>query len=81
MKYTVKLFGIFEDEMGSSALDVESPNELSVDELQKKMHKEYPILEEVVHYMVAVNQIYCNDPTQLLSEKDEIALIPPIAGG
>jgi len=81
MKYSIKLFGIFEDEIGQSVLDIEAESVLKVGELREKLHQKYPILEEVQHYMVAVNQIYCNDFNALLTEKDEIALIPPIAGG
>lgn len=81
MKYSIKLFGIFEDEIGQSVLDIETESVLKVGELREKLHQKYPILEEVQHYMVAVNQIYCNDFNALLTEKDEIALIPPIAGG
>ena len=81
MKYSIKLFGIFEDEIGQSVLEIEAESVLKVGELREKLHQNYPILEEVQHYMVAVNQIYCNDFNALLTEKDEIALIPPIAGG
>jgi molybdopterin synthase catalytic subunit len=81
MNYSVKLFGIFEDEIGLSTLEIESAAPLSLDQLQSKLHNTYPILGEVQHYMIAVNQEYCTDLELELTENDEIALIPPIAGG
>jgi molybdopterin converting factor small subunit len=81
MKYTVKLFGIFEDEIGKANLNIETKESLTMDQLQVKLHNSYPILDEVQHYMIAVNQEYCSNLEQILTENDEIALIPPIAGG
>lgn len=81
MLYTLKLFGIFEDKIGSSTLELSSSKELTVSNLKKDLHARYSIFDEVKSYMLAVNEAYCDDDSRILLHDDEIALIPPIAGG
>lgn len=81
INYTVRLFGIFEDKLGQNAMKIELDSSATLAQLKDLMEQKNPVFSEVKHYMVAVNQMYCDEPDILLKESDEIAFIPPIAGG
>ena len=50
-------------------------------DLRKLLERENSVFQVVKNYMVAINEEYCDDDLTILRESDEIALIPPIAGG
>ncbi len=77
MKNKVLLFGILEDIVGSKELIISESN--SSDELLKNIKKQYPELENKT-FQIAVNQQIINTNTTL-NDGDEIALLPPFAGG
>lgn len=54
-------------------------NPLSVEDLNHLLFNKYPALKEM-NYKIAVNQTLADD-SLLLNENDEIALLPPFAGG
>lgn len=55
-------------------------NGTSVGDLRKSLSMRYPQLDKLNSVFIAVNQEYAPDE-KVLSEKDEIALIPPVSGG
>ena len=76
---TVKLFGIARDIVGSSSMEI-SDEILSVNQLLGYLKQEYPDFGKLNSLLVAINSEYAeNDAT--ISEKDEIAIIPPVSGG
>ncbi|HJN63139.1 MAG: MoaD/ThiS family protein [Flavobacteriales bacterium] len=77
MKNKVLFFGILEDIVGSKELIISESN--SSDELLKNIKKQYPELENKT-FQIAVNQQIINTNTTL-NDGDEIALLPPFAGG
>ena len=77
MKNKVLFFGILEDIVGSKELIISEGN--SSDELLKNIKKQYPELENKT-FQIAVNQQIINTNTTL-NDGDEIALLPPFAGG
>ncbi len=80
MKVTVLLFASYADAFGAPTLDVQLPPSATVSDL----------LGEIAHLrgdkrlpsrpLVAVNHRYA-PPDLALSPGDEIAIIPPVAGG
>ena len=77
MQVKVLFFGVLTDitETGSKHYN----NVKSIGDLKLRIEDDYP---EVVHYNFRIsvnNQIVNNDP--LLNDGDEIALMPPFAGG
>ncbi len=80
MKVNVLAFGIAKDIFGSSSVDVELPDHGTTSNLKQLLEDLYPRLKHLVCYMVAVNNEYASDEG-LLTEKDEIAIIPPVSGG
>ena len=80
MECTVLLFGITRDMVGSGKTSVELGEGASVAELMGSLRETYPELGQLKQLLIAVNNEYATDST-VLSEKDEIALIPPVSGG
>jgi len=80
MKIQVLLFGIARDIVGSSQLTLDQQEGLDVKSFKELLKDKYPKMNHLSHFKVAVNQEFANDQ-QILSEGDEIALIPPVSGG
>jgi sulfur-carrier protein len=78
-KYKVKAFGITKDILGGRENVVEIEGQ-TVAALREALHKKYPGLKGLKSLFIAVNQAYAEDQL-VLTENDEIALIPPVSGG
>ena len=79
MKVNVLAFGIAKDIFGSSVINIELPG-ATTGALKEYLEEHYPRLKQLVSYMVAVNNEYALDES-ILTEQDEIAIIPPVSGG
>lgn len=75
----IKTFGISRDILGGREVELDM-NGSSVGDLRKTLSTRYPQLDKLNSLFIAVNQEYAADE-KVLSEKDEIALIPPVSGG
>lgn len=73
-------FGIAKDIVGGSSFDIELAGEKNVDELRAKLNNRFPGLMRLASYFIAVNDEYASADFAI-SEKDEIAIIPPVSGG
>ncbi len=80
MSLKVALFGITRDIVGTSVIELPAPAPATVGELLVEMRKQYPALGELRSCAVAVNNEYAAHDHPLRTV-DEIALIPPVAGG
>ena len=80
MKVSVLAFGIAKDIFGCSSVDVELAEQETTGDLKQLLEERYPRLKHLASYMVAVNNEY-SDNEDVLSERDEIAIIPPVSGG
>jgi len=76
---TVKLFGITRDIIGRSSIEL-NDNIKTTKELLMTLKKQYPELEKLTSLLVAVDNEYADQPRAIKSGQ-EIALIPPVAGG
>jgi molybdopterin converting factor subunit 1 len=77
----ILLFGALKDAAGTPAVTIEAHGEMTVEALLERLCAQYPsIAKYLPHTRVAVNYEYCNT-SQQVKEGDEIALIPPVAGG
>jgi molybdopterin synthase catalytic subunit len=83
MEITILLFGTLKDAAGTDRIAVAIPDSTSVSvaALLEECGQQYPqIARWLPHVRVAVNLEYAG--TQgLVAEGDEVALIPPVAGG
>ena len=80
MSLKIALFGITRDIVGMSIIELPAPAPATVDELLTEMRRQYPALGDLRSCAVAVNNEYAA-LDQPLHTTDEIALIPPVAGG
>jgi len=80
MNLKVLLFGIAKDIAGDNEIvfDIEKP--ITVKQFKEALQKQYPDLDSLSHFAVAVNQEFALD-SQVIKETDEIALLPPVSGG
>lgn len=77
---SVLLFGIARDLTGHSAVSIVLGEESSVGDLLGQLHQRYPALTGIRSLLVAVNGEYA-EAGQRLTDRDEIAIIPPVSGG
>ena len=81
---TVKLFGMTKSLAGNQgSLALASPNGRRVKDLVELLNAGYPMIGELIHkkkVLVSVNQEIAHEETEI-RDGDEIALLPPFAGG
>jgi molybdopterin synthase sulfur carrier subunit len=80
MKINVLAFGIAKEIFGGLVVDVELPEKSTTRSLRRTLEERYPRLRQLASYMIAVNNEYASEDG-LLTERDEIAIIPPVSGG
>jgi molybdopterin synthase sulfur carrier subunit len=79
MKHNIKTFGIAREIMGGREIKLETAGG-TVGELRRELVAAYPKLQDLRSLFIAVNLKYADDEV-VLTEADEIALIPPVSGG
>ncbi|WP_029420215.1 molybdenum cofactor biosynthesis protein [Alicyclobacillus macrosporangiidus] len=80
MTFTVHLFAGLA-EIAGPAVTVELGTPATAGEIRRALQQRLPELaSDLEHALIAVNQQYANDD-QVVSDGDEIALIPPVGGG
>ena len=80
MKINILAFGIAKDIIKGQTLDLEVEDNSTVGKLKSVLCTQYPDFERLRSLAIAVNEEYREDD-YLLSEKDEIVIIPPVSGG
>ena len=80
MRLKILTFGIARDIIGGSTFETQITEGSTVADLKKELLEKYPRFGTLASLMIAVNTEYGNEET-VLSEGDEIAIIPPVAGG
>jgi molybdopterin synthase catalytic subunit len=76
MRIAVKLFAVLRERAGARSLELELPDGACVDDVWPALE----LGEEPPGLLLAVNRAYVGRDT-LLSDGDEVALIPPVSGG
>ena len=80
MKINILAFGIISEIFGSNSINLLLPHNINIIGLKAILNQKYPALLQLKSYMVAVNREYANGEA-LITENDEIAIIPPVSGG
>lgn len=80
MKIEALFFGMSRDLTGQSPITFELHEGLTVKMFREILVNNYPRLSEIDSFAIAVNESYAED-TLLLSDKDTVAIIPPVSGG
>ncbi|MEO9475999.1 MAG: MoaD/ThiS family protein [Cyclobacteriaceae bacterium] len=78
VKVTVKYFGAVAETVGKSGEEITMNETKKLSLLQKNLEKQYPDLEAAT-YRLSVNKKLIEDCE--LADGDEVALLPPFAGG
>ena len=79
MKIRITAYGIARDILNGSSHEF-SLEVKSVGDLKDRMISDYPAFGELRSLRFAVNEDYCEDD-YILSENDEVVIIPPVSGG
>lgn len=80
MKLKILAFGITKDILGAAEKELETQDDLNVGQLKRILEEDFPQLVKLKSYFIAVNEEYAEDD-QIIVERDEVALIPPVSGG
>ncbi|HMU39309.1 MAG TPA: molybdopterin converting factor subunit 1 [Pseudomonadota bacterium] len=81
MKVSVRYFALLKERLGKDRETVELPDGASVSELLSRLSERQPfVAASRKAVQVAVNQEFMPETT-VLADGDEVALIPPVAGG
>ncbi len=80
MTVRVLAFGIVRDIFQGNEQSVHLPEGATVADLKAQLSRDFPTLETLRSWMIAVNSSYAEDE-QILKESDEVAVIPPVSGG
>jgi molybdopterin synthase catalytic subunit len=81
MHVNVKLFAILRDRAGTNQTNLELPAGSRVADAAAQLAQKFPAIADFLPRVAhAVNQAYV-PATTVLSDGDELALIPPVSGG
>jgi molybdopterin synthase catalytic subunit len=81
MRVRVLLFALYRDLAGAPEIEIEVPAGATARDAVRIVRGRGPSFERLPDQpALAVNEVYANLET-VLSEGDEVALIPPVAGG
>lgn len=80
MKIEALFFGMSRDLAEQSAITFELEEGVTVKKFREILVKNYPLFSELDSFAIAVNESYAEDEL-LLSDKDTVAIIPPVSGG
>ena len=80
MNVEVKLFAVAKQLAGSETVSVELPPNAKVKDLRTALGKREDLRDIIDRAMIAIDAEYASDDA-IVSEKAEIALIPPVSGG
>ena len=81
MTYTLKLFAVLKDKVGSDTWQFQSEKPLTGSGLLSAFFDANPQVDGLRKVTrLAVNQSFCSGDPQL-NPSDELALIPPVSGG
>jgi molybdopterin converting factor subunit 1 len=80
MTVTVLLFASYADALGAASLDVELPRDATVRDLVTAIRARPGAERLPASPLVAVNLQYAGGD-RIVQDGDEVALIPPVAGG
>lgn len=79
MKIEIKYFGLLAEAIGKQQEVLVLDKTASLQDLKKVLLATYPLLKSK-QFKVAINQCLIDEDCTL-SEQDEVALLPPFAGG
>ncbi len=80
MTLRILAFGVAKEIVGGRSVTLELNETPTIAALSDMLQIRYPQLKALASYRLAVNNEFAS-ATDVLHEKDEIAIIPPVSGG
>jgi molybdopterin converting factor subunit 1 len=81
MKITLKLFGSLREAVGESTIEVELDDGARVSELRSWLAGRNPLVDKLGDRLAASVNLEIAEPEAVLQDGDEVAFLPPVAGG
>ncbi len=81
MRVTVKLFGSVREAAGATQLEEELPEGSRVSDLQARLTRQFPVFERFGSRLATSVNLELVDSQSVLRDGDEVAFLPPVAGG
>jgi len=81
MQITVKLFALMREKAGTDTILLDVPAGASLTQVLAMLACQYPMLEPYMANTRFSLHMDFVDPETILTEGDEVALIPPVSGG
>lgn len=79
MRVSVLLFAALREALGTPQIEIDVPESARVRDVLEQLRSNHPTLAGR-RFAIALNRSYGTED-QMLSEGDQIALIPPVSGG
>jgi molybdopterin synthase sulfur carrier subunit len=76
----IKLFASCRELIGKDNITIKLKNQITAADLRKEVMNLYPILHQRNQFVVAVNYQIVDEKTPI-SQKDQVAILPPVSGG
>ena len=74
-------FATIRDRAGTKTLDMEIPDDMTVEGLKDKLANDYPKLKESMSsVLITINREYAFDEA-IIPQSAELAMFPPVSGG
>jgi molybdopterin synthase sulfur carrier subunit len=80
MEITIVAFGIAKDILGANEIELAFNEPITVEKLLAELKTRYPAFQELRSLAIAINENYAS-PGQIINARDEVVIIPPVAGG
>ena len=80
MKVNILAFGIAKEIFGGTSYTMELNDACGVNELRHSLEEKFPRLKQLSSFRIAVNNHFASSD-EMITEQDEIAIIPPVSGG
>ena len=80
----VLLFARLRDELGTGVVNLEIPSPARISDVRTALCQQFPQHSALLaegKALVAINQNLTNDEQASVSDRDEVALFPPMTGG
>lgn len=80
MKVNLIAYGIAKDILNGGQTKIELSTEPSIGAIKQELVKKFPDFQKLQSLKFAVNEDY-QDDEYVVSEQDEVVIIPPVSGG
>lgn len=81
MQITMKLFALMREKAGTDTISLEVPVGAALTQAMATLVSHYPMLAPYIANVRCALHMDFVDPETILTEGDELVLIPPVSGG